>query len=143
MGSYQQKTLLDTLRLAPQSQSDLERFFEKERVIHASDLLPLGTRVGNAHLQVSDVRKAAGFHNGVLELWLAGPNRYSDIYAGAVVTDKRGTICSRAPSCPRLPVDLLTSTWGSPRRPPCYQTECFSRQGTTTGVLDIVLEPGG
>jgi len=108
---------------------------------------PMRSSVGTGYVLTGMVRASGDCQpipGATVELWLAGPNGYSDDYTGTVVADKAGHYRFQspfpAPSTGRPPhIHMRVAADGFLP----IQTECFPRQGTGTGVFDIVLEPGG
>ena len=106
---------------------------------------PVRSRVGTGFALSGIVRSGidcsiiAGAH---VEFWLAGPNGYDDAHRGTLIADGNGRY--------RLESNFPSGNTG--REPhihlrvavPGYRTLVtvyFPRAGTTTGTLDLVLEP--
>ncbi len=108
---------------------------------------PMRASVGSGYVLTGIVRASGDCRpiaGATVELWLAGPNGYSDNYSGTVVADKSGHYRFQSPfpsaSTGRPPhIHMRVAADGFLP----IQTECFPRKGTATGVFDIVLEPGG
>ncbi len=108
---------------------------------------PMRSSVGAGYVLTGSVRASGDCQpipGATIELWLAGPDGYSDHYSGTVVADKSGHYRFQSPfpspSTGRPPhIHMRIAADGFLP----IQTECFPHQGTATGVFDIVLEPGG
>jgi protocatechuate 3,4-dioxygenase beta subunit len=108
---------------------------------------PMRSSVGTGYVLTGTVRASGDCQpiaGATVELWLAGPDGYSDNYTGTVVADSNGRYRFQSPfpspSTGRPPhIHMRIAADGFLP----IQTECFPRQGTATGVFDIVLEPGG
>jgi len=108
---------------------------------------PMRASVGSGYVLTGIVRASGDCRpiaGATVELWLAGPDGYSDNYSGTVVADKSGHYRFQSPfpsaSTGRPPhIHMRVAADGFLP----IQTECFPRHGTATGVFDIVLEPGG
>ncbi len=108
---------------------------------------PMRSSVGNGYVLTGTVRASGDCQpipGATVELWLAGPSGYVQALTGTVVTDKAGHYRFQSPfpspSTGRPPhIHMRIAADGFLP----IQTECFPRQGSVTGVFDIVLEPGG
>jgi protocatechuate 3,4-dioxygenase beta subunit len=108
---------------------------------------PMRSSVGTGYVLTGHVRASGDCQpipGATVELWLAGPDGYSDALTGTVVANKKGEYRFQSPfpsaSTGRPPhIHMRVAADGFLP----LQTECFPRQGTGTGVFDIVLEPGG
>jgi len=108
---------------------------------------PKRASVGSGYVLTGTVRASGDCQpigGATVELWLAGPDGYSDNYTGTVVADKSGHYRFQSPfpsaSTGRPPhIHMRIAADGFLP----IQTEWMPRQGTATGLFDIVLEPGG
>lgn len=108
---------------------------------------PMRSSVGTGYVLTGTVRASGDclpIPGATVELWLAGPSGYSQALTGTVVAGKKGEYRFSSPfpsaSTGRPPhIHMRVAADGFLP----IQTEVFPRQGTATGVFDIVLEPGG
>jgi catechol 1,2-dioxygenase len=107
---------------------------------------PKRASVGSGFVLTGTVREAGDclpIAGATVEFWLAGPNGYTDKLRGTVVADKNGRYRFQSPfpaASGGPPPHIHMNVAADGFLP--IQTECFPNKGSSTGVFDIVLEPG-
>jgi hypothetical protein len=101
---------------------------------------PLRSRVGSGFVLSGTIRSGidcAVLPRARVEIWLAGPNGYDDAHRGAVITDSSGRFHFESNFPPSNHIHVRVAVPGF--RP--LSTVYFPRAGTTTGTVELVLEP--
>jgi protocatechuate 3,4-dioxygenase beta subunit len=107
---------------------------------------PKRASVGSGFVLTGTVRASGDclpIAGATVEFWLAGPGGYTDKLRGTVVADKNGRYRFQSPfpaSSGGPPPHIHMNVAADVFLP--IQTEYFPGMGTTSGVFDIVLEPG-